>query len=34
VPGYTLSFLPEVRDQIREALRRTRDEYGPEKARE
>jgi plasmid stabilization system protein ParE len=34
VPGYTLSFLPEVRDEIREALRRTRDDYGPDKARE
>ena len=34
MPGYTLSFLPEVREQIREALRRTRDEYGLEKARE
>jgi plasmid stabilization system protein ParE len=34
VPGYSLKVLPEVRDQIRDALRRTRDEYGPEKARE
>jgi plasmid stabilization system protein ParE len=34
VPGYTLTFLPEVRGQIREALRSTRDEYGLEKARE
>lgn len=30
--GYTLRFLPEVRDQIREALRRTRQDYGPAKA--
>ena len=34
MPGYTLKFLPEVRDQIRDALRRTRDDYGSEKARE
>lgn len=34
MPGYTLKYLPEVREQIREAIQRTREDYGPAKARE
>jgi plasmid stabilization system protein ParE len=34
VPGFALRYLPGVREQIREALRRTRDDYGQEKRRE
>ena len=34
MPRYRLRFLPEVREQIREAVRQSRDEYGPTKARE
>jgi plasmid stabilization system protein ParE len=34
VPGFTLRYLPEVREQIREAVRRTKKDYGQEKARE
>ncbi len=34
MPGFALRFLPDVRDQIRDALARTRRDYGAAKARE
>jgi hypothetical protein len=34
VPAYTLKYLPEVREQIRDAIERTRVEYGDAKALE
>lgn len=34
MPGYTVRFLPGVREQIRDALERTQRDYGTAKARE
>ena len=34
MPAYTLKYLPQVREQIREAIERTRQDYGDAKALE